>query len=102
MKFDRKCPKCQSTRIGHLETVEDRTHGGSTAQPAAFGRAARPGVFEGARVKPNELWGALEAYVCADCGFYETYVKEPDMVPFDHLEGFSWVNPETEKQGPFR
>jgi len=46
--------------------------------------------------------GRLEAYVCADCGYHETYVKEPDAVPWDRIAGFAWVNPPPADTGPFR
>jgi hypothetical protein len=35
----------------------------------------------------------MEAYVCTSCGYIESYVKDPDKVPFEKLKHFSWVNP---------
>ena len=46
--------------------------------------------------------GQLEAWVCTECGFYETYVKDPSTVPFDELDGFRWVHPRPVEGGPFR
>ena len=37
--------------------------------------------------------GKLEAYFCASCGFYETYIKEPADIQYESIIGFKWINP---------
>jgi hypothetical protein len=44
----------------------------------------------------------FEAYVCTECGYLETHVKVPTKVPYEEIEGFRWVNPETPEEGPCR
>jgi hypothetical protein len=44
--------------------------------------------------------GILEAYVCADCGCYESYVKAPDRVMWDEMKGLRWLNPPASRGGP--
>jgi DNA-directed RNA polymerase subunit RPC12/RpoP len=89
MKESRQCPRCSSRKVGYLEEVKD-----SGVHRMVVGTAAG-GLF----VKNI---GKLEAYVCTECGYYQTYVKEPEAIPFDEVEGFHWVNHEPAKQGPYR
>jgi hypothetical protein len=108
MKRSKQCPKCASGRIGYIAEQVDAdqlTSDGVTTQPTprAIGASAEQqftGFFKGGWV--YELIGRLEAYVCADCGYHETYVKNPDGVPWDRIGGFTWVNPATVDAGPFR
>ena len=46
--------------------------------------------------------GMLEAFVCTECGYLETYVKDPTTVPFEKLRGFSWLNEPNAQRGTFR
>ncbi len=41
---------------------------------------------------PPRIVAQLEAFVCAECGFYELYLREPESMRFEELEGFQWVN----------
>jgi len=50
----------------------------------------------------RELVGALEAYLCTDCGYFESYVKSVERMDFDKLEGFRWINPGSPDRTPFR
>ena len=40
----------------------------------------------------KSLAGDVEAYLCADCGYFEEYLKSPETVPWDRLEHFRWCN----------
>jgi hypothetical protein len=113
MKRTKHCPKCQSRRIGHLAEQLDRDDNvvGSgkdagvmhEARSRAVGYVAEErdtGFFNYGVVRP--VVGKLEAYVCTDCGYHESYVVEPRTIEWDRLVGFSWVNPETGTDGPFR
>ena len=46
--------------------------------------------------------GVLEAFVCTDCGYVETYVKDPSTVSFEQIRGFTWVNEPNAQRGTFR
>lgn len=88
-----KCIKCGSLAIGHLEQRYDET-----GKPLANFTPAVLGV-------DATTWqgiGLLEAYVCTDCGYLETYLKDPSATPFDKLKGFRWVNEPAPRRGAFR
>ena len=97
MKKSGACPKCGSKKIGHLENVVHRvdTVYESTKitdhahAPLGINREETKGILTIITEVPV---GQLEAYLCADCGFYETYIKEPGRVPYDSILGFTWVN----------
>jgi len=36
----------------------------------------------------------VESWMCADCGYYETYVKSPETFRLDMLLDFRWANQE--------
>src|SRR5262245_58245088 len=114
MKRTKQCPKCESVRIGYLEEqldADDRVEHADRSHPdrirAVHGFTPR---FAGVHSVPvwgntpsyRPLVGALEAYVCTDCGYFETFVKEPRTVAWEQLVGFSWVNPPPPEGGPFR
>lgn len=89
MKKSHRCPRCHSNRVGYLEEVKD-----SSVDRLVVGTTA-------ATLFVKKI-GALEAYLCADCGFYQTYVKEPRSISYEEIEGFHWLNPEQSRQGPYR
>ena len=81
MKANKQCPKCSSLKIGYLEDVMD-------LGPPFYS----PGVRRPLRT--------VEAFICADCGYFETYLASPGTVPFEELPGFRWLNPEQHR--PYR
>ncbi len=95
MKSTGTCPKCSSQKIGYLENVIQRTEGstgemivrGHCAAPLGTGKTVQQGIF---KVTVEAPIGTLEAYFCADCGFYETYVKDPASIEFEKIIGFKW------------
>jgi predicted nucleic-acid-binding Zn-ribbon protein len=119
MKRSKQCPKCESRRIGHLdfqpdandvvalrgnEEQADRTaHIASSDQVImrALGISRDPTLLSGLSFA-WAFYGRLEAYVCADCGFHETYVADAKSVDWERLQGFAWVNPDAPRAGPFR
>ena len=112
MKASKQCPKCDSLRVGYLEAlpdVHDRSGGPGTTAPVkhqAVGvvvtRPAQKTFIGLVAPEASVVQGELEAYLCADCGYFEHYVKSPEDVPFDKLEGFHWLNPEAAEAGPYR
>ena len=100
MKASKRCPKCNSLRVGHLEHQWQSDEGHGSAGP----KAMPVGVVEEVAFffKSREAVGQLEAYLCADCGYFETYVRDPASVPYEKLQGFSWLNPESVEAGPYR
>ena len=96
MKRSKQCPKCESRKVGYINH-----------QPEGDGEGFRWRVV--ARVRepqrhgsPRPRIGELEAYVCTDCGYYESYVRDPDRTPWSELSGFRMLNPEPESEGPYR
>ena len=105
MKTSKQCPKCQSLRIGYLEEVQDKTDitrsdtGEGYMEPKSVGFVEEPSFWAGTK---RMSVGQFEAYVCADCGYFEHYVKSPESVEFEKLKGFHWVNPDKSEAGPYR
>jgi len=100
MKSSKQCPKCDSLKVGHLPTVPDEADDYGVL-------ASTIGMIEKVsgkwlKVFRSQKVGMLEAFVCTECGYYETYVKQPQEVRFGAIAGFSWVNPRAAAQGPFR
>ena len=89
MKNSRRCPKCGGSRIGHVPTLYDKddTAAANNFQPEALGVAFEQGWL----VVSSKAIGQLEAFVCGGCGFHETYVKDPQTVPFESIHGFRWL-----------
>ncbi|MDH5508318.1 MAG: hypothetical protein OEZ02_13930 [Anaerolineae bacterium] len=96
MKTTAVCPKCSSKKIGYLENVIHRTDTmgdsypvkGHAPAPLGEGRTTSTGILKVTTIAPV---GQLEAYFCADCGFYETYVKQPSTIDFASIVGFKWA-----------
>jgi predicted nucleic-acid-binding Zn-ribbon protein len=97
MKRSGVCPKCDSRKIGYLENVIHRTEGVMDSVPirghalAPFGveRTQSGGLIKVIKEGPS---GQLEAYVCGSCGYYETYLKDPDSVNYEAVVGFRWLS----------
>ena len=104
MKKEKCCPKCESLKIGYLSEVPDFVD----SNRYSTRRLAEP------RPDPKGKWQELmalsddpsfygiEGYICTECGYLETYAKNPADIPFERLKGFAWVNPEETREGPFR
>ena len=97
MKSSHQCPKCGSRRVGHMEHQWDSGDEGEAAK-RPVGRMRWGGKVFGV----FEPVGELEAYLCGDCGYFESYVKDPDSVDYDSLVGFRWLNEPPPKDGPYR
>ncbi|GEM_PF-3259855 len=116
MKRSKQCPKCQSLRIGHIAFQVDANDvlvSRDEREDHQFINAARQAVSRSLGIqrtprrvdgvgKALPLVGQLEAFVCTECGYHETYVREPKTVPWNDLQGFTWVNPDPVADGPFR
>ncbi len=87
------CIKCGHTRIRHIANVPD-VHTENNWETRARNREFRvlgaverkTGMFS-----REQLLAEVEAYVCADCGYFEEYVKQPADVPWEELPGSRWV-----------
>ncbi len=60
---------------------------GHCPAPLGIGKTEKAGFI---KVIIEAPIGKLEAYFCADCGFYETYIKEPAGIEFEKIIGFKW------------
>jgi predicted nucleic-acid-binding Zn-ribbon protein len=98
MKATATCPKCDSKRIMRVTAVADATgYNGSGTEFSA--RQACTPVRRRLLVKitktpgllgPSEArdpTGDVEAYVCADCGYFEEYVANPARIDWDRILG---------------
>ena len=92
MKRTWKCPKCQSERVGYLETVPDggSSSSGSTTGDRKIGKAEAGEMFG---LKAYRGAGDVEAFVCTVCGYFEEYVRAPEAIPWDTMQGFRWCKP---------
>jgi hypothetical protein len=86
MKQRKRCPKCSSDAVGHLDHLPDTMSSEQEISEQALGLVVK--------ASGPEKVGVIEAYVCTACGFMETYVKDPTGVPFEEIVGFSWVTAE--------
>ena len=103
MKASKQCPKCDSMRIGYLEQLHDQVSHDDAVKSSYTYVPRKVGVTESnCRLHYLEGHGCLEAYVCADCGYHETYMKDAQSISFDDLKGFHWLNPEPSDAGPYR
>ncbi len=92
---DGSCTKCGSRKIGYLERVVHRTEtrAGNRHATAPIGvGSSTSGSF--IKVTKEFPIGEFEAFVCGDCGAFETYVKNPNDVPWDQNHGFRWIGEE--------
>jgi hypothetical protein len=79
--------------VGHLtRRFDDRGERGGNLTTAMLG-------IDGTT---RQSVGPLEAIVCTECGYLETYVTDPTTVPFEKLLGFRWVNEPNPRRGTFR
>lgn len=113
MKRSKQCPKCQSLRVGYLAAqadADDSFHSEGKHFSRAEEATNRP-VGHSDQIVETGFWafgdvrlllGELEAYVCVDCGYHESYVKSPESLEWESLRGFSWVNPPQSGDGPYR
>ena len=90
MKATKQCPKCQSRRVGCFESQPDFDGRSEKARAIGLARETSTGML-GTRRREAYV-GELEAYVCIDCGYYESYVKQPGKVPWERLLGFRILN----------
>ena len=104
MKASKQCPKCNSLKVGRLEEVwdVDTERSGETFKSQPVGFVVKKRQLGKRLIEENVPTGELEAYLCASCGYFETYVKHAETIPFDELDGFSWLNPAIGEEGPYR
>lgn len=93
MRASNKCIKCGSLAVGHVA----RRHDDNGQWKEGFNTMVL-GVLGSRRVGV----GPLEAYVCTECGYVETYVITPGSVDFESIRGFRWVNDPNAQRGGFR
>ncbi|MEO8706464.1 MAG: hypothetical protein ABI867_40940 [Kofleriaceae bacterium] len=115
MKRTKECPKCGSRKVGHLAAqidADERVVGNVKTLNMRVTSETLPRSLGVSKETVNTGWsnygvvhplvGTLEAYICSECGYHETYVKDPRTVEWDKLQDFRWVNPDVSDGGPFR
>jgi len=87
MRTSKKCPKCGCEYIGSFPWV-------TTSVAQKDGSVSLGGSFP------------MVAYTCADCGYWEQYMKRPlsqwDKPPEDTEFEFTWVRKPPGGEAPFR
>ena len=89
MKKTWGCPKCGSERVGYLEDVIG--DGGTRSHGKRKVGKVRTGSLLGLAVVESR--GEFEAFVCTACGYFEEYVRSPETIPWESVEGFRWCRP---------
>jgi predicted nucleic-acid-binding Zn-ribbon protein len=87
MRTRHLCPKCSHNRIAHVPTIKDADHDRMTVGPLS--------------VWTGETTGDFEAWICLGCGYTEFYVKRPEALRIDQLEGAT-VFESDPREGPYR
>jgi predicted nucleic-acid-binding Zn-ribbon protein len=110
MKRTKRCPRCGGREVGLLEALDEVTTDDRSYVAVGVMRY-RPEYVSPAHLKQQTgkvlkqdsvsrapetttKAGTVEAYLCARCGYLERYVQDPTWMPFERLEGFTWVNGE--------
>ena len=84
MKNETRCPKCGSLRIGRLQGVVETN-------------LVIDGPDAGLSHPGQDI--LRDAYICGQCGYYETYVRTEDLALLENYPDFSWLGGQ---EGPFR
>src|SRR5262249_12090117 len=114
MKRTAVCPKCESKHIMRLQQVADaadwtgrqsgtmseRNPEAAVARRVLLRKTESKGVF-GGKSEAFEFTGEVEAYVCADCGYLEEYLRDPRAIDWDRVVG-AYPHSKTQPGGPFR
>lgn len=109
MKRTATCPKCDSQRVMRVARVADAadwTGSGEGALDARSGdhfvprrilqtRKTVSGVF-GGKSEAYKATGEVDAYVCAECGYFEEYLRDPQSIDWGSVVGAS---PRTPPEG---
>jgi hypothetical protein len=113
MKLTGVCPKCSGTRIAHIAGIADagdwtgsgdgplraRAGGQYVPRRVLMERVQTRGVFGGTSAEFTPR-GETEGYACAACGYFEEYLRSPETIPWETIEGATWHLPKG--GGPFR
>jgi predicted nucleic-acid-binding Zn-ribbon protein len=104
MKQTKQCPKCRSLRVGFLERQYERSgeYDSDYERPAVLVEETRRAFWSGKEKLVTGRFGSLEAYICTECGYHETYVVDPQNIPWDRVAGFHFLHAEVDGEGPYR
>lgn len=95
MKKTGRCSKCDGDKLGVITQVRDQGERG--IERRHVGTSTTRGLL---------LWrtdpvGEVEAYVCTECGYFEEYVRDAAKIPWNVLDGFTWLKKKPPR-APFR
>jgi len=90
MKRTGICTKCSGRRVIRLAVVPDASDftGSSGSVNDRQGYAHTPRMI--LPTTDGEVAGATEAYVCAECGWFEEYLANPEKIAWDNIAG-AWA-----------
>jgi hypothetical protein len=91
MRNHQRCRSCGGRKIAHALSVLDRGDG-NTRESLALNR---PSWWS------SKTQGELEAFVCANCGLVEWWVKDPSTLQ-PHEDYLAILDGESDPNGPYR
>jgi hypothetical protein len=101
MRESGRCPTCFGEKIAYLECLLDQREsylalGTMSYRPVwvegatiAAGDPAKVTTHKGSKTTTKA--GTVEVFICAECGRLESYVQDPQWVPFERLNAFAWI-----------
>ena len=114
MKQTGKCPKCESKQVMRVERVADaaewsgygsgdlsaRSGTSPVTRQLLLRRTQRAGLL--GTQEEFSLVGDVEAYVCADCGYFEEYLAHPRRIDWSSITHAAPWSPPRGGGGPYR
>jgi hypothetical protein len=98
------CPKCEGTRVMRVDRVADAAEWqgyGAGDLSKRSGTAPRREAFLGTQ-EDFALTGDVEAFVGADCGYFEEYLRDPSSIDWSTIAHATRWSPPRGGGGPFR
>lgn len=100
MKHTAVCPRCESQHVMRIARVADaadwvgsgggplegRSGEQSVPRRVLQAKSTSSGVF-GGKSESFRAAGEVEAYACADCGYFEEYLRDPRSIDWGSVVG---------------
>ena len=89
MKRTGICTKCSGQRVVKIALVVDATEDamGGDRTPIHQREVGRPVPRAILATRNQNVCGFTEAYVCAECGWFEEYIAHPEKIEWKEVEG---------------
>jgi hypothetical protein len=81
--------------------LNERTHGPAVTRRVLRRKKTTTAGLFGGKSEEIRVTGEVEAYVCADCGYLEEYLRDPRAIDWNKIVGaYPYAKPQP--GGPFR